>query len=103
VSIGGEKPESGVRIVLVRPRESCDAPWSYQGMAHLAKVCFPLRVTTANHGAVKVEVGASGDTQPPADLPERVRLIVRTVLRQASAEGRPPPWKIARWRPANGP
>jgi hypothetical protein len=34
----------------------------------------------------------------PVDLPEKVRLIVRTVFKQASADGEPPAWKINRWR-----
>lgn len=35
---------------------------------------------------------------PPADLAEKVRLIVRTVHRQAKADGEAPAWRIVRWR-----
>jgi hypothetical protein len=36
----------------------------------------------------------------PPDLAEKVRLLVRAALRHAEADGRPPPPRIARWRPA---
>jgi hypothetical protein len=50
-------------------------------------------------GEVTVTISPSpGHAQPPGDLAEKVRLIVRTVYRQAKADDEPPAWRIVRWR-----
>jgi hypothetical protein len=98
VSIAGERPESGVRIAIDRDRNS-GPPWEYRGSAHLPETSFPLRVTVSEDGTVEVELSAAeGGAGPPADLAEKVRLIVRTAYKQAKADGEPPAWRIVRWR-----
>jgi hypothetical protein len=54
-------------------------------------------------GAVVCDVLPSPDApdgraEPPADLAEKVRLIVRTAYKQAQADGEPPARRIVRWR-----
>jgi len=99
VGIVGDHPETGVRISLERPREANDPPFAYAGEAAVPDATFPLHVTVTAGGevAVRVEPGPEG-APPPADLAEKVRLIVRTVVKQAHAEGGPPPRRIVRWR-----
>ena len=93
VAILGERPETGVRIAIERPREG-GPPWSYAGAAVLPDASYPLSVTVTEAGEVAVAL----DDAAPADLAERVRLIVRTIYRQAKADDEPPAWRIVRWR-----
>jgi hypothetical protein len=99
VAIIGERPETGVRIAIERPREG-GPPWSYAGAAVLPDASYPLRVTVSEAGDVGVELAPAAEaaSAPPADLAEKVRLIVRTVYRQAKADDEPPAWRIVRWR-----
>ena len=98
VAILGERPETGVRIAIERPREG-GPPWSYAGAAVLPDASYPVRVTVSEAGEVGVELAeGAGGAPPPADLAEKVRLIVRTVYRQAKADDEPPAWRIVRWR-----
>lgn len=99
VPIAGDRPESGVRIALEREKQS-DPPWNYRGAAHVPFASFGAGVTVTEAGEVTVSLTPdpqSGEA-PPADLAEKVRLIVRTVHRQAKADGEPPAWRIVRWR-----
>lgn len=106
VAIVGDRPQSGVRIALERPRGAEDPPWSYTGEAAVPDAVFPLRVTVTAEGVVEVVLDpARGDerpgapaTAPPPDLAEKVRLIVRTAFKQAQADGEPPAGRIVRWR-----
>jgi hypothetical protein len=102
VSIVGDRPESGVRITLERPRDG-GPPWAYEGTATIPEASFPLRVIVQEDGTVEVELGAAEDvgTAPPADLPERIRLLVRTAYRQAKTDDEAPARRIVRWRPGN--
>jgi hypothetical protein len=102
VSIAGERPESGVRIALERPRDG-GPPWSYTGAAYLPDDTFGLKVQVSAEGTVEVEILAEGGqadsgNAPPSDLAEKVRLIVRTAFRQAKADDEPPARRIVRWR-----
>ncbi|AKV02356.1 hypothetical protein AKJ09_09019 [Labilithrix luteola] len=99
MSIAGERPESGVRIALERPRDG-GPPWSYTGAAYVPDDTFALKVLVTAEGTVEVEVQAKGDSgnPPPADLAEKVRLIVRTAFRQAKTDDEPPARRIVRWR-----
>lgn len=101
MAIIGERPESGVRIAIERPREG-GPPWAYAGAVALPDASFPLRVTVSEGGEVGVELAPSTDgaSAPPPELAEKVRLIVRAVYRQAKAEDEPPAWRIVRWRAA---
>ena len=94
--IVGERPESGVRLVVSRSGSE-EGPWTYTGAAFLPDATFELAIRVGVDGLVSVEPAASGDTVP-ADLSEKIRLIVRTAYKQAKADGEPPPLRIARWR-----
>lgn len=103
VTIVGERPESGVRIAIERPRID-GPPWSYGGTAALPGAIFPVRVTVSEIGDVDVvlspasEPASESGVMPPPDLAEKIRLIVRTVFRQAKSDGEPPAFRIVRWR-----
>jgi hypothetical protein len=94
VPIAGDRPESGVRIVIERPREG-GPPWRYEGAAYLPDATFALRVVVADDGVVDVTIIREGGLP---DLAEKVRLIVRAAYRQAHADGEPPARRIVRWR-----
>jgi hypothetical protein len=99
VPIAGDRPETGVRIHVERDKAQNDPPWSYAGAAHVPEESFPLAVVVDSAGEVTVTVApAQNGTAPPSDLAEKVRLIVRTVFRQAKADDEPPAWRIVRWR-----
>ncbi len=92
--IAGDRPESGVRIAIERVKAMEDPPWAYSGSAFLPDASFDLRVVVSAEG--EVEVALEGGAPP--DLAEKVRLIVRTVYRQAKSDGEAPAWRIVRWR-----
>lgn len=100
MAIAGERPESGVRIRIERDKSREDPPWSYTGSAQLPDANFPLVVGVTAEGEVTVQLSPEVTTAaaPPADLAEKVRLIVRTVYRQAKGDGEAPAWRIVRWR-----
>jgi len=91
VPIVGDRPETGVRIHLERDPSRNAAPYVYRGAAHTPEASHTAEVTVHEDGRVDVHL-----TDAPEDLGEKVRLIVRTVVRQA--EGDPPAWRIVRWR-----
>ena len=95
MAVGGERPETGVRILIERDAARPDPPWRYAGAAHLPQETFRVTVDVDAEGEVVVRVLDEG---APPDLPEKVRLIVRAVFRQAKADGQPPAWRIVRWR-----
>jgi hypothetical protein len=99
VAIIGERPETGVRIAIERPREG-GPPWSYAGTAALPEAVHPVQVTVSESGDVGVVLAPSqeGGSAPPPDLAEKIRLIVRTVYRQAKSDEEPPAFRIVRWR-----
>jgi hypothetical protein len=107
VAIVGERPETGVRIAVERPRTG-GPPWCYEGTAALPDAIFPLRVTVSEIGDADVvlspanepanEPAAESGIAPPPDLAEKIRLIVRTVYRQAKSDGEAPAFRIVRWR-----
>jgi hypothetical protein len=99
VPIAGDRPETGVRIQIERDKSREDPPWSYAGAVHVPDASFPLAVVVDAAGEVTVTLSPSGTSaEPPPDLAEKVRLIVRTVYRQAKADDEPPAWRIVRWR-----
>jgi hypothetical protein len=103
VAIVGERPQTGVRIAIERPRTD-GPPWQYGGTAALSDAVFPVRVTVSENGDVDVVLSLANEpaeatgSAPPADLAEKIRLIVRTVYRQAKSDGEPPAFRIVRWR-----
>jgi hypothetical protein len=101
VAIAGDRPETGVRIQIERDKSREEAPWSYSGAAHVPEASFPVTVVVDAAGEVTVAIASSAGperAEPPADLAEKVRLIVRTVYRQAKADDEAPAWRIVRWR-----
>jgi hypothetical protein len=100
VPIAGDRPETGVRIAIERDASRDDPPWDYAGAVHLPAVSFPLRVRVDDAGTVTVTIAREAGVivEPPEDLAEKVRLIVRTVYRQARADDEAPAWRIVRWR-----
>lgn len=103
VAIIGERPHTGVRIAIERPRTD-GPPWQYGGTAALPDAIFPVRVTVSEIGDVDVVLSAAQEpasesgVAPPPDLAEKIRLIVRTVYRQAKSDREPPAFRIVRWR-----
>lgn len=96
--IVGDRPQTGVRIAIERPREG-GPPWSYAGSAYLPDAAFEARVTVSDSGDVEVGLSPAEDGGiAPPDLAEKIRLIVRTVYKQAKADGEPPAFRINRWR-----
>jgi hypothetical protein len=55
-------------------------------------------VTVTEAGDVEVVVAPERGEAPPSDLAEKIRLIVRTLFKQAKADGEPPAFRIVRWR-----
>jgi hypothetical protein len=99
VPIAGERPETGVRILVERDKTREEPPWRYVGAAHVPEASFPVSVVVDASGEVTVTIAPSADGgAAPPDLAEKVRLIVRTVYRQAKADGEAPAWRIVRWR-----
>ncbi len=99
VSIGGDRPETGLRIHVQRDAATRAAPWSYAGRAYLPDASYALDVKVDEDGTVAVTLGLQpGAPPPPSDLAEKVRLILRAAYKQARSDGVPPPWRIVRWR-----
>ena len=97
VAIVGERPLTGVRIAIERPREG-GPPWNYAGSAFLPAASFSATVTVSEAGDVDVALADERGGPPPSDLAEKIRLIVRTIYKQAKADGEPPAFRIVRWR-----
>lgn len=97
VPIVGERPLTGVRIAIERPRDS-GPPWNYAGSAFLPQASFEAKVTVTEAGEVGVELAGERGEAPPSDLAEKIRLIVRTVWKQAKADSEAPAFRIVRWR-----
>ncbi len=105
MAIVGDHPETGVRFVVERPLRGQEGgrdagarggpPWVYRGDAFTPDARFPLEVQVAADGAVRVVVSDG----LPADVAEKVRLLFRTLYRQAKdTPGGEPPRKVVRWR-----
>ena len=97
MAIIGDHPERGIRFVLERDQqeggEEKASPYRYLGSAFTPTEEHRLEVVVESDGSVHVRAEA------PAELKEKARLLVRTMVRHAQAEGTPPPRRILRWRP----
>lgn len=94
MAIVGEKPDSGLRIVLERPRDG-GPPWVYRGSAFTPDRALPLTAVVEADGVVRIEIAPDA----PPEIASTVRLMVRTVYKQAQADGEgAPARKIVRWR-----
>ena len=90
MSIISPHPESGLRLVIERPR-GVTPPFRFEGHVY----------APAGRREVVVTVDAAGEVTALADEPElseKVRLLVRAACRHALSESRPPPLRIQRWR-----
>jgi hypothetical protein len=103
-----ERPTTGLRIVLER-EDRPDAATGRAALQYVGAILSPaetLQVVAlvADDGSVTVDLGATepGDLAPSrrAALAEKVRLLVRTLVRQASSDELSPPRRINRWRDA---
>lgn len=86
--ITGDNPEHGARVDLTR---TDDLELTYAGAISTKERTFSLRVTVQGDAVV-------AETDGGPELAERARLIVRTALKHAAADGLPPPRRIQRWR-----
>jgi hypothetical protein len=104
MGITGDHPESGVRVDVERPRDG-GPPWRYEGEAATAQERYPMSAVVAADGTVEVTLGPSGAPAPatpssgPAELREKVRLILRSAWKHGHEDGTAPPRRIVRWRP----
>ena len=99
MSIVGDHPETGVRFVFERPLRG-GPPWVYRGDAFTPSARFPLEVSVAADGEVRVSSEDSGGSGGEvAEISEKVRLLFRSLYRQArELPGGEPPRKVVRWR-----
>jgi len=92
--IVGPFPESGIRLDFERPAEG-GPPWKYTGEVALPDSSFNVSAAVEADGAIEL----SFTPVAPESLHDRVRLLLRTAIKHARDEGRPPPRRITRWRP----
>jgi len=92
MAIIGERPESGMRLDIARPR-GVAAPFRYEGSMTTPNDKTPLVASIDAAGEVEV-TGAGLDE----DTIEKVRLLIRAACKHARTEDRPPPLRIQRWR-----
>jgi len=97
MAIVGRNPESGMRLMIERIREE-GPPWAYEGAAYTPQATHPMRVVVEVDGVVSVEV----DGQPPPDLVQRTRQMVRAAYKHAQDTQQPPPRQIHRWKGGSG-
>jgi hypothetical protein len=93
VGIVCDRPESGVRVDLVRPVQG-GPPWSYRGEATTPGERFVLTSEVSADGEVSVDLPA----EAPAGLAAKVRLLVRAAWKHAHEDALAPPRRIVRWR-----
>lgn len=97
MSIVGRNPESGMRLVLERPREG-GPPWTYVGAAYTPNTSHPLRVIVQSDGTVDVEV----EDVTSRGLIQRAKQMVRAAYKHAADQDQAPPREIQRWRGSSG-
>ena len=92
MAIIGERPESGMRLEIERPRGDV-APFRYEGWVKTPETKIAVVALIDTLGLVDVSgVGLDDDSL------EKVRLMIRAACKHARTEGRPPPLRIQRWR-----
>jgi hypothetical protein len=93
MGIVGDVPERGLRVTVERER-SAGPPWVYRGEAVTPTLRRAITASISESGEVAIELPADS----PPGLDKRVRLVLRAAWKHASADGTPPPLRIARWR-----
>ena len=95
------RPSTGLRIVLERT-DPAGAALQYVGHLLSPAETFQVTARVGEDGSVLVTLAASGpeglEAPRQAALAEKVRLLVRTLVRQAKTDELPPPRRINRWR-----
>ena len=97
-------PSTGLRIAI--ERDANGPPWRYHGVIVARDLEVPVTATLEESGAVTVQltegavVASTVEQGRTEALLERVRLLLRTISRQAQADDADPPRKIVRWRDA---
>ena len=94
--ITGGLPESGFRVELERGAEG--PPFVYRGRLALPEAFYDLRVEVGTDKQVGVTLALPEAHPEAGSLPEKIRLLVRTVVRQTEESGAAPARKIVRWR-----
>ncbi len=99
-----ERPTTGLRIVLERD-DSAGAgagELRYAGQLLSPAETVDVEAEVAADGAVTVTIQRAEpsdlDSARGAALTEKVRLLVRTLVRQAASDDLSPPRRINRWR-----
>ncbi len=94
-----ERPTTGLRIVLER-EDSGDLRYAGQILSPAETVAVEAQVAADGSVAVTVQRADPVDLDPArrAALVEKVRLLVRTLVRQAASDELSPPRRINRWR-----
>jgi len=95
--ITGGLPETGFRVVLERPRAAEGAPCTYTGRVELPTGSVEARAEVDPGLTVTVHLAAPAGPETAA-LSEKVRLLVRQVVKEAARDGAPLARKIVRWR-----
>jgi hypothetical protein len=93
MAVVGHAPESGVRVVLARPR-SGGPPWLYEGDATTQGGRFRVTAVLEDNGELSVQLSSDA----PPGLTDKVRLILRAAWRRAREDEAAPPLRLARWR-----
>jgi hypothetical protein len=95
VAIVGDHPQRGIRFILERAEEpGAEAPpCVYAGAAFTPDTRHLLRIAVDAEGNATCDSGSV-----PEDIREKARLLVKTMVRHALAEGTAPPRRIMRWR-----
>lgn len=92
MSLVSPRPDTGARLSL-----RLEADHRYVGEVATAAGAIPVLVTVLADDAVALEPGAGAVLDEA--MAERIRLLVRTAVRHARADGRPLPTSLRRWRP----
>jgi hypothetical protein len=95
-----ERPTTGLRIVLEREDSAGDLRYVGQILSPAETLAVEAQVGADGAVAVTVERAEPADLDPGrrAALVEKVRLLVRTLVRQAASDDLTPPRRINRWR-----
>lgn len=92
MGIVGPRPETGVRIDLMRPARG-GPPWQYEGHVTTASEEFQLTAVVSETGDVAMTSGAL-----PQGVAQKARLLLRAAWKHTQSDDSPPPRRIVRWR-----
>lgn len=93
MAIVGPRPESGMRIDLMRPARG-GPPWRYEGDIVTPERRFAVRADVSEAGDVRIEA----PELLPDGAAQRAKLLLRAACKHARGDDAPPPRRIVRWR-----